>query len=80
MMQQTGYHHMNMLVVYLQQDVSPHDTSMLAMVQELASVATENEESINNLPLSQTMNEVSQDTMAPYLERHATRHAAYFPC
>ena len=39
------------------------DTSMLAMVQEFAAVATEDREQIVNLPLSQTVNAVSQDMM-----------------
>ena len=39
------------------------DTSMLTMVQEFATVTTKDEEQIDNSPLSQMVNTVSQDTM-----------------
>ena len=62
-MQQEGYHHVNMLVAHLRQDMVSRDTSILTMVQEFAAVATEDKEQIDNPPLSQTVNAVSQDTM-----------------
>ena len=63
MMQQEEYHHANMLDAQLRKGMSSRDKIMLAMVQEFASMATKNEEPINNPPLSQTVNTVSQDTM-----------------
>ena len=64
MMQQAGYHHVNMLAMQLEENMVSRNTSMFSTVQKFAAAATEVEQYDNPPhPQNQTENAVSQDTM-----------------